>query len=315
MSRQSKLQNILGIKSRRLQMLKEERALKGINTPPEVKIEIEDLEAEIANLKTELEETSAEPANGTSANVQTDKNGNEDKGAINWGKISAIAGVAAVIIAIIMLTISPDWRRGSNTATPTQQPTANVDLSSDALAGTVALSQTTDSAPTSEPATDNTPTTHLPTPTKTPQPTQPSPTPTTLKPTVTPPLAQADTPQPSPSANCDAITVIAPEPKGVINHKILKVRWRCNGSVPKDYGFEVKLWLPGATPLGAHDAIADQKHIQRWGGDYILQIGVEDAAGYDGHGKDYYVAVSLVRISPKYEDTGLMSEPVLFSYP
>ena len=42
---------LLDLKKRRLQKLKEEQAIKGISTPPEVLIEMEELEAEIQQLK------------------------------------------------------------------------------------------------------------------------------------------------------------------------------------------------------------------------------------------------------------------------
>lgn len=55
MSQQAETQKLITISQRRLQILKEQRALKGINTEPHILIEIEDLEAEIAKLQAKLE--------------------------------------------------------------------------------------------------------------------------------------------------------------------------------------------------------------------------------------------------------------------
>ena len=46
-------QRLIATKQRRLQKLKEQEAMMGINTPPHVSIEIEDIEAEIAQLQTQ----------------------------------------------------------------------------------------------------------------------------------------------------------------------------------------------------------------------------------------------------------------------
>src|SRR5688500_7381801 len=48
------IQKLIKISTRRLYKLKEQQALKGIGSPPELLIEIEDLEAEIARLQEEL---------------------------------------------------------------------------------------------------------------------------------------------------------------------------------------------------------------------------------------------------------------------
>jgi hypothetical protein len=175
-------------------------------------------------------------------------------------------------------------------------------------------------SPTLNPTPTSTPTLHTPTATatNTPSPATNTPSPTTT-PTSTPtPITPTSTPAHTPTnpftPTCDTITLVAPEADRIVNTNHMEVRWRCNGIVPEEYGFEIKLWLPGAAPLGAHDAINDQVRVQQWREDYVLTIGVEDAAGYGGSGKNYLVAVSLVRLSPGYQDTGLMSDPVSFIY-
>lgn len=51
------IEKIIKLSVRRLQKLKEQQALKGLNTPPEVLIEIEDLEARLAQLQIQLSQT------------------------------------------------------------------------------------------------------------------------------------------------------------------------------------------------------------------------------------------------------------------
>jgi formylglycine-generating enzyme required for sulfatase activity len=55
MSRQEDIQALIATHKRRLQKLKEQQALRGVDTPPHVLIEIEDIEAELERLQTELD--------------------------------------------------------------------------------------------------------------------------------------------------------------------------------------------------------------------------------------------------------------------
>ena len=54
MSNQDHNQKLIATKQRRLQKLQEQEAMMGINTPPHISIEIEDIEEEIAQLQAEL---------------------------------------------------------------------------------------------------------------------------------------------------------------------------------------------------------------------------------------------------------------------
>ncbi len=69
MPTQSDLQKLISRKQRRLQKLKEQEAIYGINTPPEVLIQIEDLEEELKQLQAQL---AAAPANESSAPQKPD---------------------------------------------------------------------------------------------------------------------------------------------------------------------------------------------------------------------------------------------------
>lgn len=55
MSRQANIQKLIVYYNRRLQKLREQEALKGINTPPETLIEIEDIEEKLEAWQTELD--------------------------------------------------------------------------------------------------------------------------------------------------------------------------------------------------------------------------------------------------------------------
>lgn len=50
MSRQTDLQKLIEINNRRLQLLKEQQALHGLNTPPEIIMQIEEIESKLADL-------------------------------------------------------------------------------------------------------------------------------------------------------------------------------------------------------------------------------------------------------------------------
>jgi chromosome segregation ATPase len=56
MSHKDHTERLILEKSRRLQILKEKAARLGINTPPEILTEIEDIEVELKELQAELED-------------------------------------------------------------------------------------------------------------------------------------------------------------------------------------------------------------------------------------------------------------------
>jgi len=61
MSRRDDIRKLISNYNRRLQILKEKRALKGLDVEPDILIEIHDIEAEIKNLQIELSATSEQP--------------------------------------------------------------------------------------------------------------------------------------------------------------------------------------------------------------------------------------------------------------
>jgi hypothetical protein len=70
MSDQDDLKKLIHRSTRRLQQLKEQRALKGIDTEPHIIIEIEDLEVEIANLQTQLQQLIESSAQSSPAKIE-----------------------------------------------------------------------------------------------------------------------------------------------------------------------------------------------------------------------------------------------------
>jgi uncharacterized protein YraI len=113
---------------------------------------------------------------------------------------------------------------------------------------------------------------------------------------------------------CRAISILAPVVGQVTNNPGLEIRWQCDGSLAENYGFEVRLWRPGSTPIGAHDAINDQVNINHDGNTYSLIIPIEGTSGFDGKNKEYLVAVAVVQIAPVYQDLGVTSNSVEFLF-
>jgi len=124
----SPLEELIFTKMRRLQKLKEQQAFKGINTEPEILIEIEDLEAEIKQLQVDLKESAIRLEPATSPKAQPRSNYQQPpavnlkrvkSNSINWTKVGAIAAVISVLIALIAL--------GQSFIFPTDEPTSTLE--------------------------------------------------------------------------------------------------------------------------------------------------------------------------------------------
>jgi len=88
--------------------------------------------------------------------------------------------------------------------------------------------------------------------------------------------------------------------------------WQWTGSVPPGSGFEVRVWREGDLPVGAHDALLDNRsgNIHKMDGQrYRLKTNIEQAAGVGGRNGIYLWTVALVQVSPSYADLGLQAEP------
>lgn len=69
MSRQTDIQKLITIYSRRLQKLREQEALYGLNTAPEIQLEIETIEDKLERLQTTLENCDSTETEGAGGGV------------------------------------------------------------------------------------------------------------------------------------------------------------------------------------------------------------------------------------------------------
>jgi hypothetical protein len=93
MSRINELKQLINKHNRRLQILKQQKAQKGLNTPPEIITEIEDIEAELEGLQVELlEKVLSTEASDNSRNVDYQK--------------KALTPLPIVLLVILLLIIS-----------------------------------------------------------------------------------------------------------------------------------------------------------------------------------------------------------------
>ncbi len=120
MSREDDERILLLKKRRRLQKLKEHAARSGINTPPGILTEIEDIEQEIEHIATRLnrsekiDKVSSWPGDVSSSDKSIAAR------RINWGKTGTLAGAIGLIVAIFSFVVSPDLRSLiSSSVTPT----------------------------------------------------------------------------------------------------------------------------------------------------------------------------------------------------
>jgi hypothetical protein len=176
--------------------------------------------------------------------------------------------------------------------------------------------------PTSTPTPTNTSTPTL-TPSPTPIPVLPTATTTstpvpTLTPTNEPITTTPVTPIPAleatltPGIPTGTFTLLAPLSEDDPTYGLTTFEWQWSGSIPSDYGFEVRVWREGAQPAGVHNAVLDNQNgnVKNLGNNkYQLTTNIEDAAGVQKNSGVYLWTVALVRISPKYRDLGIQAPP------
>ncbi len=104
MSRIVKIQSLIKENQRRLDKLKEQKARLGINAPPEILNEIEDIEADIELLKKELEVLAQRPSY-TQASSDSFKKPKNSRHVLR--KRNIIIGVVIAVIIIVGLFIPP----------------------------------------------------------------------------------------------------------------------------------------------------------------------------------------------------------------
>jgi hypothetical protein len=114
------LKKLITIHQHRLQKLREQQAVTGVNTDPAILMEIEDLKAEIKRLQADLPagQRIAEPAEPPFALSEKATSGVKPTKPIDWGKVGAIATIVGIIVAIIIAVVQ-GWISLSSSPTPT----------------------------------------------------------------------------------------------------------------------------------------------------------------------------------------------------
>ncbi len=165
--------------------------------------------------------------------------------------------------------------------------------------------------------------TPLPTETPTPLPPTGTPTPTatataTPSPTPTPAPIVAAGPvnTPTPTLPNGVITLLQPRLNGEPSYGPTTFQWQWSGSMPPEFGFEVRAWKEGSPPAGVHNSVLDNQNgniINTGGNTYQLDVDITNAAGI-GNSGEYLWTVAVVRISPDYQDIGQQADPGKFLY-
>ncbi len=214
--------------------------------------------------------------------------------------------------------------------TPTPLPPTNTPTTTPTATNTPTTTPTATNTPTATPTATNTPTT-TPTatniPTTTPTATNtPTTTPTTTNtPTATPTATNTPTPTSTPTSpfeGCDIdgeLKLITPKDDDY-SYGAITFKWQWDGDdpLPKECGFEVRVWRPGAEALGVHNAVADNKNNnikQITPSTYILYVdNISAAPGISGKQGEYWWTVVLVQIEGNYIDLKKEADPAHFFF-
>ncbi|MCB0213386.1 MAG: protein kinase [Anaerolineae bacterium] len=103
------------------------------------------------------------------------------------------------------------------------------------------------------------------------------------------------TPAPTSGLPDGTFTLIRPISVNDPTYGPTNFEWEWGGSVPADYGFEVRVWREGEPPAGAHDAVLDNQQglVQKIGENkYRLAIDISQAAGVRGRTSAYFWTVT-----------------------
>jgi hypothetical protein len=143
-----------------------------------------------------------------------------------------------------------------------------------------------------------------------------------LSPTV-PPVSRisttAITPTASPTSQSSCrsknpITLLTPI--DTTSNGAITFSWQWYGKLPKDCGFEVRVWRNGEPPKGVHDAVKDNLNgeIKRNSPNtYSLHVSnMQETPSVQGHSGEYFWTVILVKLRPTYEETDLHAKPQRF---
>ena len=129
----------------------------------------------------------------------------------------------------------------------------------------------------------------------------------------------ATTPPASPTSQSSCrsknpITLLSPI--DTTSNGAITFSWQWHGKLPKDCGFEVRVWRDGEPPKGVHDAVKDNLNgeIRRNSPNtYSLHVSnMQDTPSVQGHSGEYFWTVILVKLRPTYEETDLQAKPQRF---
>ncbi len=116
------------------------------------------------------------------------------------------------------------------------------------------------------------------------------------------------------SVNLTPPTLLLPavDKTGQIFHDAREVTfvWQWPGELTDDLSFEIRVWLQGDTPVGAHDAklLKDNPLFVNFDGDqYSVPLNLKGGEGILNTSPDYLWSVGVVRIQPDYEWLGIES--------
>jgi hypothetical protein len=154
MARKDDIEKLIAKHNRRLQILKEERATKGANTPPETLTEIEDIASEIKNLQAELDTLRGVTNQEATASLPRLSSPilTGESSPMNYKFVVGIILLAAVFF--IFGAVLGNWLAQDNVfgSTPTFPPTADLGATVQAaVASTFAAQQVNNTVPISAP--------------------------------------------------------------------------------------------------------------------------------------------------------------------
>jgi serine/threonine protein kinase len=138
-------------------------------------------------------------------------------------------------------------------------------------------------------------------------------------PTATMPITPTPTiPTATPTIPVGEFTLLKPLSLEQPSYGPTMFEWQWTGQeIPPEFGFEIRVWLEGEPPTGAHDAVLDnqQGRVERIGENrYRLTIDIRNAFGVRDRTGMYLWTVALVRISPNYADLRQQAEPALVRF-
>jgi hypothetical protein len=137
-------------------------------------------------------------------------------------------------------------------------------------------------------------------------------TPTRLLATATSRPAALPTATRTPSPPAGGFVLLQPTLDGEPSYGPTEFEWQWNGPLGEDQGFEIRVWLDGEPPAGAHNAVDDNKggKVVTLGNDtYRLTVDIRNAYGVKNRSGEYLWTVILVQISPEYQDLGVQATP------